>query len=289
MFKVIAVDPGAIVRSDRDLVYVLEKFGMHQGRVISEFPRRWKAMAFEAAQRRHRGKVELARITERLRQVHDGVLYSSGRPGGDAALAWVQRAAVEHAREPFDAILVEDDPTDPPFVQLDHFDEAHACLVPNRQWDVRREALRIAKICFLHLRTAKHVKLVDPYMDLSQRRFRRPFESMLAEAGANRPLVDIYRSDSLGESETIRRADWLASKAASAGFSVRLFIRPEASMHNRFVLSDRGGLMFATGLDDDDDGGGTSHDVVTLLDPPLWRNKWLEYSDDRAAFEWRPE
>ena len=31
MFQEFAVDPGAIVRSDRDLVYVLEKFGMHQG------------------------------------------------------------------------------------------------------------------------------------------------------------------------------------------------------------------------------------------------------------------
>ena len=289
MFKVIAVDPGAIVRSDRDLVYVLEKFGMHQGRVISEFPRRWKAMAFDAAQQRHRGKVELARITERLRQVQEGVLYSAGRPGGEAAMPWVQRAAAEHAREPFDAILVEDEPTDPPFVQLDQFDEAHACLAPNRQWDVRREALRIAEICVLHLKTAKHLKLVDPYMDLSQRRFRRPFESMLAEAGANRPLIDIYRSDGLGEAETIRRADRLASKAASEGFCIRLFIRPEAGMHNRFLLSDRGGLMFATGLDDDDDGSGTSHDVVTLLDPPLWRSKWSEYSDEHAVFEWRPE
>jgi hypothetical protein len=53
MFKEFAVDPGAIVRSDRDLVYVLEKFGMHQGRTISEFPARWKRLAYEAAHRRH--------------------------------------------------------------------------------------------------------------------------------------------------------------------------------------------------------------------------------------------
>jgi hypothetical protein len=111
---------------------------------------------------------------------------------------------------------------------------------------------------------------------------------MLAVADTNRPKVDIYRNDRLAEDETIRRTDRAASQAASLGFCVRLFIRPEASMHNRFLLSDRGGLMFATGLDDDNDGRGAGHDVVTLLDPPLWRMKWSEYADENAAYEWRP-
>ena len=286
MFKEFAVDPSTIVRSDRDLVYVLEKFGMHQGRIISEFPRRWKALAYEAAQRRHGGKVELTRITERLNRLRDGVLFASGRPGGDHTLGWIQRATAEHALRPFDTILSEEALAEQPFVNFDEFDEGHPCLTPNRQWTVRRDAQSIAATCALHLRTARHVKLVDPHFDLSRRRYRRPFEAMLMAAGENRPRIDIYRNDTPGEQDAIWRTDRSARLAAQQGFEVRLFLRPQGTMHNRFVLTERGGVMYGTGLDDDDDGGGTSRDDVSLLDPPIWGQRWVEFADDAPAARW---
>jgi hypothetical protein len=286
MFKEFAVDPSAVVRSDRDLVYVLEKFGMHHGRMISEFPRRWKAMAYEAAKQRHGGKVELTRITEHLNHVRDGVLLASGRPGGDPALGWITRAAIEHARQPFDAIVSEEPPAGRPFVSFDQFDEGHPCLAPNRQWSVRRDAQSLAATCTLHLKTAKSVKLVDPHFDLSRRRYRRPFEAMLDAAGENRPRFDIYRNDAHEVNEAIRRVDRSAREAARRGFEVRLYLRPEATMHNRFVLTERGGVMFGTGLDDDDDGNGTHSDEVTLLDPLVWEQRWAEFADDAPVARW---
>lgn len=286
MFKEFAIDPSAIVRSDRDLVYVLEKFGMHQGRFISQFPAQWKRMAYEAAKGRHGGKVELTKIEIRLGRMRDGVLRASGRPGGDPASPWFQRAATEHGQRPFDAIVTEDGHGQGPFVPLDEFDENHACLAPNRQWLVRRDAQSLAATCALHLRTAKHVKLVDPHFDLSRRRYRRPFEAMLIAAGLNRPMFDIYRNDGPGEQDAIRRTDLSAREAARQGFEIRLFLRPERAMHNRFVLTERGGIMFGTGLDDDDDGNGNPNDDVSLLDPPVWEQRWVEFADDAPVAHW---
>ena len=289
MFQEFAVDPGAIVRSDRDLVYVLEKFGMHQGRVISQFPGRWKALAYEAAQRRHGGRVELTRITERLRRIREDVLLSLGRPGGESTAAWLQRASEEHARKPFSTIVGEVVPAEPPFVALDQLDEDHACLAPNREWIVKRDAQSLAATCALHLQIAKHVKLVDPHFDLSLRRFRRPFEAMLHAAGTNRPRIDIFRNDKLGEDDAIERMDRSAAAAASRGFLVRLFLRPEALMHNRFVLTDRGGVRFGTGLDDNDDGSRTPDDDVSLLDRAVWEQRWAEFPDDDPLMVWELE
>jgi hypothetical protein len=201
-------------------------------------------------------------------------------------LSWLAQAAAEHARLPFDAILAEETPAGAPFVTIDRFDEEHPCLTPNRQWQVRREAHSLAATCALHLRTAKRVKLVDPHFDLSRRRFRRPFEAMLVAAGVNRPRIDIYRSDEQGEDESIRRMDRAAEGAAKQGFEVRLFLRPAASMHNRFVLTERGGVMFGTGLDDDDDGNGTNSDEVSLLEHPVWAQRWSEFADDEPLMIW---
>lgn len=286
MFKEFAVEPEAVVRSDRDLVYVLEKFGMHQGRVISEFPRKWKRLAYEAAQRRHKGQVELTRITERLQRIPEGVLVSSGRPAGEPTMSWIARANAAHATMPFDAIVAEAPPPEPPFVQIDLLDETHPCLSPNRQWPVRREATQLAAACRMHLRTARHLKLIDPHFDLFARRFRRPFEAMLLEAAVNRPTIDIYRNDDLPPEEAVRRMDRCLTAAAQQGFTARLFLRAANVMHNRFVLSDRGGLSFLTGLDDDGDGVGTPEDDVTLLDPPLWCLRWQQYDDLEPVAQW---
>lgn len=66
MFKEIALDPAAVTTSYRDFSYLVEKFGISEGRLIAAFPSKWKRYVFEAAQRRLHG-IELKRIVERLK------------------------------------------------------------------------------------------------------------------------------------------------------------------------------------------------------------------------------
>jgi hypothetical protein len=287
MFKEIAIDPHAVVRSYRDFVYVIEKFGLHQGRLIAQFPSKWKKMAYEAARQRHRGKVELNRIELRLKKLDEDVLWSSGRPGGDPSAPWLQRVSDEHEQRPFDAIVVEGGEQEMPFVPLDLLYEQHPCLAPNHQWVVNRKAEVLADACRFHLATAKHVKLIDPHFDLATRRFRRPFEALLSATGANRPQVDIYRSldPKFDAGDWVERMAKFASAAAMRGFNVRLFLFP-GLMHNRYVLTDRGGVMFGTGLDDDNDGNGNPTDDLILLDRPVWEEKWAGYALSVPTAEW---
>nr|MEC4583581.1 hypothetical protein [Candidatus Parabeggiatoa sp.] len=48
-------------------------------------------------------------------------------------------------------------------------------------------------------------------------------------------------------------------------------------MHNRYILTDIGGVLFGTGLDDDNDGESTSTDDVTLLDESAYKQHWKKY------------
>ncbi|MEK8020101.1 MAG: hypothetical protein VSS75_024780 [Candidatus Parabeggiatoa sp.] len=52
---------------------------------------------------------------------------------------------------------------------------------------------------------------------------------------------------------------------------------PKDEMHNRYILTDIGGVLFGTGLDDDNDGESTSTDDVTLLDESAYKQHWKKY------------
>ena len=70
------------------------------------------------------------------------------------------------------------------------------------------------------------------------------------------------------------------------GCKVRLFLRPQAAMHNRFVLSNLGGVSFGTGLDEDF-GGERVDDLVAILEQGPWRTEWDRYNGDDPVGEWR--
>ncbi len=89
---------------------------------------------------------------------------------------------------------------------------------------------------------ANLVKIVDTYFDISKARFRRPFQKILNKL-PNRPvIVEIYTSDNMGAQELERRSRIIATLLPQ-NIRVNLFMLPEAEMHNRFLMTDRGGLV----------------------------------------------
>jgi hypothetical protein len=67
---------------------------------------------------------------------------------------------------------------------------------------------------------------------------------------------------------------------------VRLEQRPQGEqLHNRYILTDVGGVLFGAGLDEGDDG---ITDDVHLLDRAQYEQRWQQYASDSPAFD-RPE
>ena len=67
----------------------------------------------------------------------------------------------------------------------------------------------------------------------------------------------------------------------------RLSERPGGQeLHNRYILTEHGGVAFGTGLDEK--GRAKTTDDLTLLDRNLYRLRWDQYTSDQPAFN-RPE
>jgi len=284
MFKEIAIEPAAIVGSYRDFAYIIEKFGVHEGRLIAAFPSKWKRFVFHAAQERLHGKVELARLEVRLRALKDDMFYWRGRSGDGCAQDWLGTAIAEHARVPFDAIIAVAPSLVGGVVAADDLDGLHACLQPNRQWHIDRDASVMALCCEPLLSSARHIKLIDPHFDLSQARFRRPFLEFLkcARPGTR---VDVFRGDNHGADFAAQRLTETLDAIQPDGIQVQVFFQPQDTMHNRFVLTEAGGVYFLTGLDDKGNGD-LSTDEVGVLDPDVWAIQWGRFSDGQAVAVW---
>lgn len=284
MFKEIAVDPVAVATSFRDLSYVVEKFGIPEGRLIARFPKHWRRLAYLAAEARHKGTVELSRIQERLRRIDDSAFISRNRPGEGCDADWLGAAIAEHGRLPFDGIIASAQRPEPFVVKLDELDGGHPVLAAARQKHVERRAAAMADVCGPILTHARHVKLVDPHFEANAPRFRNPFHAFLAKM-PDGTLVDVFQGDSDDAPVAVGQIDRALRALDMRGCKVRLFLRPQAAMHNRFVLSNLGGVSFGTGLDEDF-GGERVDDLVAILEQGPWRTEWNRYTGDDPVGAW---
>ena len=283
MIKEFAVEPEAIANSYRDFFYIIEKFGLPQGRVIAEFPKKWKAMVFQAAQAKLTGTRKLTDITECLKQLPNDILFRSPRGGGDGNASWLERVTAVQANQPFDFVLTANSLNAPQAVSLEDFTEQHACLAQNRHWRLSRTAQNISAACVFHWQTAGHVKVIDPYFDLGEPRYRRPFERLFAMPTQAKQL-DVYRNDNFGVASVPDRWRDALGLALAQGIHIRVFFRPASDMHNRYFLTDLGALTFGAGLCEDTKTPAAIDDII-LLERDARLAHWNEYDDLDPVFD----
>lgn len=278
MFKEIAVDPAAVAASYLQFNHIIDRFGIPEGRLIAAFPSKWKRLVYEAAKAQHGDRLDRKRIEERLHRLPSTALLSRERPGQGCAEDWIGAAIEEHRRLPFDAVVAAAEVGEPGFLQPSDVSVEHPSFATNRQWHVRRNAASMADCCGPLWASSNHIKLVDPHFDASSRRFRRPFLEFMRriKPGAT---VDIFRGDRTDAGQYVEGVQRALEQTALGGIALRLFLRPQEPMHNRFVLTSAGGVSFQIGLDDDATGE-RPEDIVTILQDDVWSREWAAYSGD---------
>jgi hypothetical protein len=119
MLHEFAVDPETLStwKNAKDL---LDRFGVENGRIIAEYPKRWKRLVYKICEKSYRS-VDLKRIEEKL----TGKLFSAGRPF-DTGLSWLENSETQHKEKPFHAIISKSNPQDKPYILIEEdIDEAN--------------------------------------------------------------------------------------------------------------------------------------------------------------------
>ena len=284
-----AVDPALLNNWER-FRYLTEKFGVCRGRLISRFPKRWKAMVYDGLS--SVGEIERKRIEICLQRIDEKMLARAPAAAWDGAQGWLLNAELEHERQPFHAIVAGANPRDHGrILAYDDLSEDAPLWAVSRERAVSRAASSLAAAVSPILRIAKKVIFVDPHFDPYRQRALNTLRAFLNACLDGR----LERSSPELEFHTAFRAE-------NAGFAVGCQQRlPEKiprgmslkvvrwrarnggdGLHNRYILTERGGVRLAWGLDE---GSEAQTDDLSLLEPELYKTRWDQYCGDQPAFD----
>lgn len=284
-----ALEP-ALLSNWKDFRYFTEKFGFSQRRLISCYPKHWKRMVYESLT--SCGEIERKRIEDRLQKLDDRILKRQHE--WDRQCDWLTNAEAEHARRPFYAILARSNPNNRDYVlEEENISEDHPFPASPKSPVIRRVAGEMAACVALLLRAAEKILFIDPYFGPQYLRYQRPLEAFLdaileQRQGEPPTRIEIHASDRLEAGFFKSECDRHLPKIIPEGISVRLvqWRQKEGGekLHNRFILTDKGGVRFGVGLDDSDGADGET-DEVESLGEETYKFRWAQYASSDPAFD----
>jgi hypothetical protein len=242
-------------------------------------------MVYDALVEKKPSDLDRTRIEERLKSIDDRLLSNSRDYSPE--LPWVTNAVNQHSAKPFRAIITIEKTSESHLLTADDVDET------NLQWQVptnvlvKRTAEAMADAVRPLLEISSEIIFVDPYFDPEKRRFRRPLERFVEHLVASRreiKRIEMHFRDhdtSLFFNDAFKQTcDSKLSGILPAGLELRLVRWREREggkrFHDRYILTNIGGLLFPTGLDDDDGDGGQQA-TINLLTQELHCEFWKDF------------
>ena len=305
MIHEFAVDPELLEYwcQERPFRFWRSQFGVGQQRMATAHPSRakWKKLARSVVQRlaaapEVQGTKAAANLEWLFRSMTE-VAIDRQQGQYDGNLRWLENALLANSHQPFQGILTHRD------------DRAEPCLIDARDfppdgaaWDVEaagpvaRSADAIVARLDPMLRASRHLILVDPHVDFTAPRYTNTLAALLRRFFDGRDVTTleacIVVGDGRSRAETERlsrartRGQAWHDAALPGGASVQVEMVAQRAqgekVHDRFVLTELGGVQFSVGLDEGDPG---ETDTAQLLNRPTYDHAWRVYSAAASSFD----
>ena len=214
--------------------------------------------------------------------------------------SWLDSAVEEHRRAPFHAVLGRSNPIGHERILVaDELDERVPLWATDHGITIARKAEAIAGAAEGMLRAATDIAFVDPHFAPHRSRFRDVLDACLGRCFNDRvvgtPRIRMFTdsdNDKNGKLEFFReRCAAYLPGTLPAGHRLtilRLQARPGGErLHNRYILTELGGVSFGVGLDEEEGGDGATDDV-SLLGRDQHNERWRQYARDPPEFD-QPE
>lgn len=284
--------------------YFVEQFGLGTPRIISQFPTWWERLVWrEFRQSSHRtNRNRGLRLDSVLKRVNDSAIARTAHHW-DPHKTWLENTELHHRIEPFEAILSATNPRSHPRVIC-----ASSGLSDSPLWQrdrdkvVRRSVRETGNLLSPMLRIANTILFIDPHFS-TKPRYLQPFESyfktivsrnsgdqLSGTADLDLPEIEIHRSfdhrNGTNPFKDISRSELNRILPRQLNLTVRVLCRigQGQRLHNRYVLTDVGGLHFGHGLDVDTSGSRDDRDDVSLLGKEQYWERWKQYANGAHVF-----
>jgi len=279
--------------------YFYEKFGIGQPRIMSEYPKlqNWRRQVLRAASGKE-GE-ELQRITAMIALLSE-VRISRKTDGYDGNIEWLMNAEKEDTLLSFHAILALSNPRNHPSV----LNSKILGVSNNAKWhinrqlpNVPREASDMAEAVRPLLHNCHTAIFIDPYFMAGEdwKKWQRPFEEFMKELPVKRYelsqlQVEFHSSVDINKAPSAeffkQRCEDKLTEYIPDGLSIcfkRWKQKPRGEkLHDRFLITDIGGVDFSIGLDEGQNG---ETQKISLLEQNAYKTIWERYMSNHPAFD----
>lgn len=281
-----AIEPTLAVdwaKNRKDFEYYYEKFGLGQSKIMSEFPKfkNWRKQFRQAAAGAH--DFELQRITAIFNRLTEKRVFRDGF-SYDGTISWLENAETENGRCPFQAILSSENPRKHERVLSPGFIKTSFLWNTEEQDFCPRLPDNMAKLVLPILSNCNKLYLIDPHFGPENIRHRRPIEAFLKCMDRNRfgkpfpDCIEIHTSDKAGFEFFKDICREKLPDLIPCGYRIKLKRWIERSggekFHQRFILTDIGGVEVDPGLDD---GNAGESFKVMLLKRKMFEKHWQDF------------
>lgn len=297
MIKEFALDPELFCQWEHHLA-LRSQFGADKGRLIADFPKKWKRMLSDATDRLEAsgGIPSVKAQTVRnwigqhgglsdLRFVRRGWPYDGNR-------TWVSN--VEEQAAQFDVIL-SNKPVDADNAL--RADDAYQYLETplfgsTTQTRFRREKRAIVDTVWPLIRASSGViKIVEPNFNPVEPRFMLPFVELIDRLPATtiREIeLHVLRPDAFSH-HTLQNYRIHIDAELRSGYQVRVYFwgHKIEQLHDRYLLTSQGGIEISFGWDEGKLPNETT--VAKILSQEIWQQEWHRYCIGCPDFDLDPQ
>jgi len=268
------------------------QFGVDQGRFVSCYPEDWVKKVRNSVQNQDVRDVEKNRLEVLLELLQENMVKRTKCCWDDSKRSWLENALTEHVRFPFRAIMARKNTDNLPEIICE--DDLFLSTPPYKGWDaphgitIKRNASEMASAIKMMLTCCCCVKFIDPYISPGNPNYRQSLRAFLNILANKRPVgplqaIEIHTGMHNGTVDFLRKS---YGEIIPAGLQVTLFQWKERpggqKLHNRYVLTDLGGVSFHHGLAIGRDG---ETDDITRLSKEQFELRDGEYSRVTSAFD----
>lgn len=294
MIHEFAIDPSSVASwlDAADFRYFVKELGVGSPRVASRFPKNWARKVYESVNAKSVGDIKMRRLEELITRLKKPCVI---RGGGNwlAENDWIDNAVTDHGRCPFRAIVSDKGPSN---VAAIH---SPSTIASAGQWNcdrdvvVNRKANDLAECLAPLLRNAGKIVIVDPWFSASSHKHTRSLRAIAARAASPRPgapleCILIRTKATTGGPVENFKADCQDKlpRLLPEGLKLRVTRLKERddgeTLHNRYVLTEIGGVRMGYGIDE---GSKGATDDLSVMSEESWRLRWHQYASDCPAFE----
>lgn len=283
---------------------IAEQFGLDRGRLVSRYPSQWKELVRESYERKARSRPvtqteqakkqwERKRLEELLQRLGE-VFINRDKPLWTNDRDWLNNALAEHQRGNFRAILASENVGGKKEVLTinDLHDNNPLWSVPQGGIAVSRDPIKMADIAAPLLRSARNIIFVDPYFQPDRFKYLKPLELFLKAIAESRTVTEKRRVEVHCNANKCGEFGWFKEACESnlpniipKTMKVKIFRLQEKSgceaLHNRYILTEIGGIGFGYGLDKGQKG---QNDDLYHMGRRQHTLRWSQYAG-KSAFD----